>query len=124
MPRLEFTRKTRRQAFERAAGNCEAVGARYGLPDDGGYRGCINKPCEVDHDKTAEEGGTNELSNAVALCRKCHAWKTANDLRRIRKADRMRDKHTHAMKPSRNPMPGSRNSRFRKRMDGTTERRW
>jgi hypothetical protein len=34
------------------------------------------------------------------LCRPCHVSKTAEDIRRIRKADRQRDKHTGAFPPS------------------------
>lgn len=32
---------------------------------------------EVDHTKRLENGGTNEISNLVALCRDCHGKKTA-----------------------------------------------
>ena len=31
---------------------------------------------EIDHIKALEEGGTNEISNLRALCRKCHGEKT------------------------------------------------
>ena len=43
-------------------------------------KGCGNKlPAwfEVDHHKRLDEGGTNEVSNLVALCRDCHGRKTA-----------------------------------------------
>ncbi|ADX06489.1 hypothetical protein 162276082 [Organic Lake phycodnavirus 2] len=32
---------------------------------------------EVDHTIRLEHGGTNEISNLVALCRDCHGKKTA-----------------------------------------------
>jgi len=123
MPRLEFSRKTRREALRRAEKHCEGNGTRYGLAD--GYR-CnadLSKGVEFDHDKTSAEGGDNSLENAVCLCRNCHAYKTRDDVRRLRKADRQRDKADGVMRPSMNPMPGSKASGWRKRMDGTVERR-
>ena len=32
---------------------------------------------EVDHKIRLDNGGTNEVSNLVALCRECHGYKTA-----------------------------------------------
>jgi len=37
----------------------------------------LNAWFEVDHIKRLEYGGTNEVSNLVALCRDCHGKKTA-----------------------------------------------
>jgi len=37
----------------------------------------LNAWFEVDHIKRLEYGGTNEVSNLVALCRDCHGRKTA-----------------------------------------------
>jgi hypothetical protein len=37
----------------------------------------LNAWFEVDHIKRLEHGGTNEISNLVALCRDCHGKKTA-----------------------------------------------
>ena len=31
---------------------------------------------EVDHVRSLESGGTNDVSNLVALCRNCHGKKT------------------------------------------------
>lgn len=88
--RVEFSRKVRRQAIERANGRCE------------------NKKCgaalkageaEVDHILPLELGGESVLANAQVLCRICHAAKTATDIRSMRKAERARDKSTGAIKP-------------------------
>ena len=37
----------------------------------------LNHTFEVDHKKRLEYGGTNEVSNLIALCRNCHGEKTA-----------------------------------------------
>ncbi|MBW3095679.1 HNH endonuclease [Pseudohoeflea coraliihabitans] len=87
MARLEFPRKVKRAAIERAAGHCEKCAAKL-------------KPgeVEVDHILPAELGGEPTLANAQAICRVCHKAKTADDVRRIRKADRARDKASGAMR--------------------------
>ncbi len=89
MSRREFTRKIKRAAIERAAGHCEKCKATL-------------KPreAEVDHILPDILGGEPVLSNAQVLCRVCHADKTASDIRRTRKADRQRDKHTGAIRPT------------------------
>lgn len=89
MPRIEFSRKVRRRIIERAQGKCEKCGA-------------VLKPGagEIDHILAAELGGEATPANGRLLCKVCHLAKTADDVRRIRKADRQRDKHIGAMKPS------------------------
>lgn len=89
MPRIEFSRKVRRQIIERAQGKCEKCGAAL-KPGEG----------DADHILPAELGGQATLANGMWLCKPCHKAKTADDVRRIRKADRQRDKHTGAWKPS------------------------
>ena len=37
----------------------------------------LNHTFEIDHKKRLEYGGTNDVSNLVALCRNCHGNKTA-----------------------------------------------
>jgi hypothetical protein len=44
-------------------------------------------------------GGEPVLSNAEILCRQCHAAKSADDVRRVRKSDRQRDRYIGAVKP-------------------------
>lgn len=90
MARREFSRKVRKQAIERANGKCESKAC-----------GAVLKPreAEVDHILPCELGGEPILANAQVLCRVCHKEKTANDVRRIRKSDRSRDKDSGAIKP-------------------------
>jgi 5-methylcytosine-specific restriction protein A len=49
----------------------------------------------------------------------CHKPKTKDDVRMIRKSDRVRAKHIGAKAPTRRPLPGSRNSPFKIKLDGT-----
>lgn len=83
--RREFSRKTRAQAFERSKGCCEVCGARL-VP--GKFR--------YDHILPDVLGGEPTLENCKVQCVACDAPKTADDIKRIRKADRQRDKHNGA----------------------------
>lgn len=88
MARKEFTRKIRQAAIERAAGRCEKCTATLKAGE-----------AEVDHILPDVLGGEPILANAQVLCRVCHAEKTADDIRRTRKADRQRDKNSGAVRP-------------------------
>lgn len=90
MSRRDFPRKIKAQAILRAGGCCEACSARLKVGE-----------AEVDHILPDALGGEPVLSNARVLCRVCHREKSTEDIGRIRKADRQRDRHTGAIaKPS------------------------
>jgi 5-methylcytosine-specific restriction endonuclease McrA len=89
MARKEFSRKVKQAALARAAGMCQRCNAVL-KPREG----------EVDHILPDILGGEPVLANAQVLCRQCHAEKTAADIQRTRKADRQRDKHSGAIRPS------------------------
>ncbi|TGV15785.1 HNH endonuclease [Mesorhizobium sp. M8A.F.Ca.ET.173.01.1.1] len=89
MARREFNRKVKQAAHARAAGKCERCSAVL-KPREG----------EVDHILPDVLGGEPVLANARVLCRVCHAEKTADDIRRTRKADRQRDKASGAIRPA------------------------
>jgi len=86
--RRDFPRKVKAQAILRAGGCCEACSARLKVGE-----------AEVDHILPDALGGEPALSNARVLCRVCHRGKTDEDIGRIRKADRQRDKQTGAARP-------------------------
>lgn len=88
MARKEFPRKIKAAAIARAAGKCEKCTAAL-------------KPgeAEVDHILPDILGGEPVLANAQVLCGVCHTAKTADDIRRTRKADRQRDKASGAIRP-------------------------
>jgi len=90
MSRREFSRKIRREAIARANGHCENK-----------ICGAVLKTgeAEVDHILPCELGGEPTLANAQVICKPCHKAKTGNDVRRIRKSDRSRDKNSGAIRP-------------------------
>ena len=84
--RLEFSRKTKAAIIARASGKCEKCSAVLKTGEG-----------EVDHVLPCELGGEATVANGRLLCRVCHKEKTADDVRRIRKSDRQRDRHTGAI---------------------------
>ena len=50
----------------------------------------------------------------------CHKDKTKGDVKAIAKAKRIESKHIGAKAKSRNPMPGSKASKWKRTMDGRT----
>jgi len=76
-----------------------------------------------DHIVALINGGENRESNVQLLCVPCHKIKTGADVAEKSKVARVRAKHLGIKTPKRNPMPGSKASGFRKRMDGRVERR-
>ena len=108
--RDHFTRKVIRQAKERANGWCEDRMCGAVLKTGEG---------EADHILPVEMGGESTLANCQIICRVCHKAKTKRDIQRIRKSDRQRDKFTSAFQQARrNPMPGSRRSRWKRKLNG------
>ena len=120
--RREFSRKLRAQIIMRATNNhgqitCENCGLVLG-----------KKPYQIDH--TLEEGLVVDQSAPLTIedgqllgqdC--CHKPKTRERTKMIRKADRARDKSTGAFKKSGRPMPGTKRSGWKKKMNGEVERR-
>lgn len=86
--RREFPAKVKVAAFERAKGNCEVCGAHLTV---GKFR--------YDHKLPDALGGEPTLENCVVQCLSCDKPKTADDVRRIRKADRQRRNHIGIKKP-------------------------
>lgn len=111
--RREFPTKIRVAAFERCGGRCEKCGVHL-TPGKFAY----------DHILPDWLGGEPVLSNAQVLCTPCHSEKTHNEDRpRINKAVRQRAAHLGAKAPSRNPLPGGKRSPWKKKLNGTVERR-
>ena len=67
-------------------------------------------------------GGTNEPENLSAAHVDCHAGKSRAEIKIVRKADRQM-KAAVGIKTSRNPLPGSKRSKWKRKMDGTLVRR-
>ena len=119
--RNEFSRKTRRQAWERANGQCEGTLYRTD-PAAGPITFRCTAPIdlgrfEYDHEIPDWMGGDNSLSNCVLLCLPCHQEKTARDQGNIAKSKRIRDKIIKA-KTSKRPMPFGRGSKLKRKIGG------
>lgn len=123
MSRTEFSRATRQAALRRAGLRCEASGPRYGLKEGQRCNCSLSLGVQFDHDVPDQLGGDNSLENCRAVCVQCHRIKTRGDIRQIRKSDRQRDKHSGTMAKKGKPMPGSKSSEWKRRMDGRWEHR-
>lgn len=77
MPRREFTKATKRLALARSGGNCEAVGAWYGLEPGRRCGASLGAGVEFDHIVLDANSKDNSLANCAAVCPKCHRFKTA-----------------------------------------------
>jgi 5-methylcytosine-specific restriction enzyme A len=110
--RQEFSKQVRRDAFVRAGGQCE--GRPYG--ERCPVKLTIGK-YHYDHDIPDGLGGEPTLENCVVLCIACHKDKTTkHDIPTIAKAKRVSDRHLGIRKPSK--FACSKNSKFKKRLDG------
>lgn len=99
MARTEFTRKTKREALERSGYRCEAAGTRYGFREGQRCNCDLRLGVIFDHNVPDQLGGDNGLDNCVSICVTCNKFKTANDIRQIRKSDRQRDKNSRVIRP-------------------------
>jgi 5-methylcytosine-specific restriction protein A len=108
--RQEFSKKVRLAAWDRCGGHCEGCTAKL-------YPGKFT----YDHIIPDWMGGEPTLENCQVICSACDKPKTAKDQGDIAKAKRIRAKHAGIRKPSR--FPCSRDSRWKKRMDGTVVER-
>ncbi len=84
MPRTEFSKKTRRDAFVRANGHCEGPGC--------GCKLTVGK-MTYDHRVPDWMGGEATLENCQVLCSACDKIKTAQDAADRAKAQRREDAH-------------------------------
>jgi 5-methylcytosine-specific restriction protein A len=111
--RMEFPARVKVQAFRLAQGRCVHCTVKLGP-------GWV----EYDHRVSDEMGGTPALENCEVLCVPCHRAKTAQDAGHLARAKRREAKHLGAQTKNRSrPIPGSRASPWKKRMNGQVLRR-
>jgi len=110
--RAEFSKSTKLAAFQRANGACEKCTAKL-FPSNTEYH----------HGTECTFGGAAEFHNCVVLCKACHAGITGERAAVIAKSNRIRNAHLGIKPRKSRPMPGSRASGLRKRMNGQVERR-
>lgn len=110
MTRHEFAAKIKVQAYERCKGHCEKCTAHL-------FAGKF----QYDHVIADAMGGEATLKNCEVLCSACHSNKTTTeDVPRIAKAKRVERNHIGADTKSRAVIPGSKKSKFKKKLNGET----
>jgi 5-methylcytosine-specific restriction protein A len=103
MSRREFPKKVRALAFKRCGGVCEDCTAKL-------FPGNV----EYDHRMPDALDGEPTLENCTVLCRACHKVKSAEDASNLARALRREANHIGARAPSRNPIPGGRDTPWKK----------
>lgn len=113
MPRREFPKQVKLAAWMRCGGICECGCGQKIRAGDGP---------EYDHRLEDFIGGEPTLENCVVMRRRCHDAKTRERRPEIDKTRSSFLTHIGA-RQTRHPMPGSKASRWQKKMDGTVVRR-
>ena len=113
MSRVRITAKMRADIFLRHDGVCHMCRMKV-IPGD---------EWDVSHEIPLEAGGKDDASNWLVAHRKCHRVHTATvDAPLIAKVKRIHQRHIGAKRPK-GTIPGSRNSKWKRKMDGTVVRR-
>jgi 5-methylcytosine-specific restriction endonuclease McrA len=114
--RKAFPAKVRQAIYDRSGGECEACGVEI-APDN----------WHADHVIPVAFGGESTLANGQALCQPCNAAKGRLEAKMALRADKMggrvgQQKRRAEGKTAKIP-PRGFDKRYRKKMDGTVERR-
>ena len=107
-----MTPKRRAQIFADHEGICHICDGKI----------AVGEAWEVEHVIPLEISGDDSDGNLAPAHVKCHSVKTKADARTIAKCRRVSQKHSGARKPN-GEIPGSKASGWKRKMDGTMERR-
>jgi 5-methylcytosine-specific restriction endonuclease McrA len=110
--RRSMTPLRRARIFEAAGGVCHICRLRI----------AVGEPWEAEHIVALEISGDDSDANIAPAHVACHRAKTAEDAGRIAKARRVHAKHIGAYR-AKATLPGSRASKWKRRVDGTVVRR-
>lgn len=111
-PRRRLTPQQRAKIFVAHDGKCHKCGRNLHPGDK----------WTIAHIVALELGGTNDPDNLAPECEWCKPVVDREDHAKAAKARRTRTRHIGAHRPKR-IMPGSRASRWKKKMDGTVVER-
>ena len=110
MTRRHLSPRERLRLFTAAGGVCHICGGKI----DG-----TREAWDIEHVIPLAMGGADDDTNMRPAHKVCHAPKTADDLGRLAKAKRQQLRHL-GIKRARAVIPGSRVSRWKRKLDGTT----
>ncbi|MDP0928517.1 HNH endonuclease signature motif containing protein [Paracoccus onubensis] len=108
--RKTWTAKRSLALFETHGGICHICGMKI-------YAG---EAWEREHIIPLAMGGADDESNVAPAHKSCHRTKTGTDAAQIAKANRVRAKHFGAKNARRVVIPGSRDSKFKRKLNGQT----
>jgi hypothetical protein len=122
--RLEFTTKTKRQAFERSGGICECALVPFLNRPQGCGQKLVDGQVRYEHIVPTEMTRDNSLENCAALSLACWKEKTAEyDLPIIAKSNRQRDRARGIKHKSGRGFATNRDGQFKQKMSGEIVRR-
>lgn len=111
--RQEFPKSVKYAAWIRAGGFCEKCKTKL-------YYGRY----QYDHIRPSAFEGKPTADNCMVLCTSCHQSKTSKeDVPRIAKSNRQRDKHIGIKRKTSRPIPGSKASGLKKLFSGEVVKR-
>ena len=109
MKRSNLSPKARLSLFLTSCGTCQSCQSKI-------HPG---QKWEIDHIIPLALGGDNSLKNLQILCKICHTLKTnRQDLTIIAKVKRLQTKHLGANTIAYKPIPGSKKSKWKKKITG------
>lgn len=123
MTRANFTAKTKRQAHERSNGICECSLIPHVFDKPCG-RPIGDANCFYEHVDCDALSHDNSLANCAVLTKACWHYKTNHyDKPTIAKSNHVRDAAWNIKRPKGRPLPGTKASGWRHKINGTWERR-
>lgn len=114
-PDTKIPDRVKLRVFEAHGGVCALTNRKIRPGDD----------WDCDHIEALVNGGENRESNLQPALRFAHREKTKEDVAKKAKNDRVRKKHRlpRVAQKSRNPLPGGRGSKLKKKVSGEVVRR-
>ncbi len=101
--------RVRLRVFDKHDGICHISGRKINPGDN----------WELDHIVALVNGGKNDESNLAPALKDAHKPKTAADVAAKAKTDRVRKKHLGIGTGKKALIPGSKGTRFKRKIDGT-----
>lgn len=112
-PDTKVPSRVRVRVFEKAGGKCQSCTRKINAGDS----------WDADHIVAIVNGGANKETNLQCLCGWCHEQKTKADVKQKSQVARAKNSHLGLKRRKGRPMPGTKASGIRRRMNGAVELR-